>query len=317
MARAILDIAREAAERENTAPPPPSLFASDNNGVARILRVAAVDTMREYLRKTSWESQSEIMSQWAFTLTPGRYAYPLPPDFLSVVPGSEQRAGWELGLLGPADPITWARWLSGAAATTAPFGWMIRNNAMWLDPTPTVQELVTVTYISRYPVVSEIRPGDYDMTRIPIVTVAPYVPRDGHIDVTRDSVAPTAPDDALYDSAAQGGFDVGTWADEISEILKRVNPQSGRAPLPQVRRPEFTADTDRPAFEDDHILSLGMHYRLRRALGLEYAEAAAEYEAEMDAKANRDAGHARTIRIGRERQVNEAVPIGGGRWLVS
>ena len=49
MARSILEIAQEAAERDKTAPAPAQLFGT-NDRVARILRVAAKDTMRDLMR---------------------------------------------------------------------------------------------------------------------------------------------------------------------------------------------------------------------------------------------------------------------------
>jgi hypothetical protein len=88
-------------------------------------------------------------------------------------------------------------------------------------------------------------------------------------------------------------------------------------PLPQVRRPDFTADADSPAFDDDHFLSLGMTFRLRRALGLDYIEVAAEYEKQIDQKMAHDAGGARTIRLGKDYPDFGTYPVGGGKWLVT
>ena len=87
--------------------------------------------------------------------------------------------------------------------------------------------------------------------------------------------------------------------------------------MPQVRRAEFDTDTDLPAFDDDYVLSLGMTYRLRRALGLPYAEHAAEYEEEMELKLATDAGGHRSFLIGQTREECDTLPLGDGRWLVS
>ena len=57
MARTILAIAQEAANRENTAPPPATLFGT-NDRVARILRVAIHDTMRDVMRSSVWSGSS-------------------------------------------------------------------------------------------------------------------------------------------------------------------------------------------------------------------------------------------------------------------
>jgi hypothetical protein len=316
MARTILEIAQEAAQRDATAPAPKSLF-NDNSKVARVLRHAAKDTMREYLRLVSSAGHSELQSTWTFSLRPRRFAYPLPPDFLRIIPRTEHRNGWEMGLVGPANAVTWARWLSGGGAVTAPMGWRIRNNMLMIEPIPDAAELVSIDYISRYPVVSEIRDGDYDLTAKPIRPMAPLVARDGYLDVASPSdVVTTAPDDAVYEDP-DVGYEVGTWPEDLSEILRRINPASALSPAPMVRRPEFTADTDMPAWDDDYLLSLGMTFRLRRGLALQYAEVAAEYEAEMDAKANTDGGNARDFVIGSDVPQAETVPLGGGRWLLS
>lgn len=316
MARTILEIAQEAAERDATAPAPAALFGT-NNRIARILRAAAKDTMREYLRVSNWQGLSEFHSSWVFALQPGRYAYQLPPDYLRIIPNTEQRNGWPLGLVGPATPQAWASWLYGGAATAAPMGWRIKNNLLWIEPVPTSTELVVIEYISRYPVVSAIQSGDYDLTLDPIQTNAPVVPRDGHMSLPDATlVTEDAPDDFVF--GAGPGYDDGAWPTDPFEVLRRLHPMSAVAPLPEVRRPEFTADTDYPAFDDDYILSLGMTFRLRRSLGMPFVEHAAEYEAEIEMKSATDAGGARDFRLGREANVSVGqVPLGGGKWLVN
>lgn len=313
MARTILDITVEACERDATAPPPAALFGS-NNRIARIARTAMKDTMRDYMRLANWQGMSELHSTWVFALQPGQYAYPMPPDFLRVIPKTEQRAGWPMGLVGPATPYAWASWLYGREATATPMGWRIRNNALWIEPTPTAAELVFIEYVTRYPVVSGIEDGDYDLTANPPVTNAPVVPRDGHLDV---------PDAELFQQVQGGnwdtsGWDLATWSQNISEVIKRIDVNATTGVLPEVRRPEFTADTDKPAFDDDYLLSLGMTYRIRRALGKPYAEHASEYESEMDSKMNNDGSMGRDFLVGVDNdQAYETLPLGDGRWLVT
>ena len=314
MARSILAISQEAAERENTAPAPTSLFTG-NTKVAKLLRTAAKDTLREYLRRAGHTGLSEFHSTWVFALQPGRFAYPLPPDFLRMIPNTEHRGGWPLGLAGPATPKDWASWVFGGAVTAVEMGWRVRNNAIFFEPTPSAAELVVIEYVSNYPVVSTIREGDYDVTTSPPQIVAPFVPRDGHMDLGAFSVTQPERNQALYDLLP--GFDEATFGTEAWNALRRINIQSTRAPLPEVRRPEFEADGDKPAFSDDHVLSLGMTFRLRKALGLDYAEAAGDYEAEMDQRLAHDAGGPRQIRMGCSDQGYSAYPVGGGRWLVS
>jgi hypothetical protein len=314
MGRSILAIAKEAAERDNTAPAPTSLFAQ-NTKVAKVLRVAAMDTLREYLRRSGHTGLSEFQSTWVFSLQPGRYAYPLPPDFLRMIPNTEHRGGWPLGLVGPASPQTWASWIFGGAVTAVEMGWRVRNNAIFFEPTPSAAEIVAIEYISRYPVVSRIREGDFDFSVSPPMANAPFVPRDGHLDLAGLDLTEPVDNQGIYDGPP--GWDIGLFGGEVSEVLRQINPLSNRAPFPQVRRPAFEADEDEPAFEDDYLLSLGMTFRLRRGLGLDYAEAAAEYELEMDQRLAHDAGGARAIRLGGDSPDWDTYPVGGGKWLVT
>jgi hypothetical protein len=314
MARSILAIAREAAERENTAPAPTSLFNSDTK-IAKLLRIAAKDTLRDFLRRSGDRGLSEFHSTWVFALQPNRFAYPMPPDFLRMIPNTEHRGGWPLGLVGPASPQSWASWIFGGAVTAVEMGWRIRNAAIFFEPTPAAAEMVAIEYVSNFPVVSTIRPGDYDMTASPPLCLAPFVPRDGWMNL--EGFDPTVQPQNVAQYEGTPGYDINVFPPEISEVLRQINPLSGNAPLPQVRRSEFTADTDFPAFEDDYLLSLGMTFRLRRGMGLDYTEAAAEYEFEMDQKLAHDAGGARTIRFGASGTDYETYPVGGGKWLVT
>lgn len=317
MGRTILQIAVEAAERDLSAPAPTTLF-NTNDRVARVLRQAAKDTMREYLRSSRWMGLSEFHSTWVFSTLPSKFAYELPPDFLRIIPQTEQRNGWPLGLVGPATPAVWANWIYGGQAVAAPMGWRIKNSVLYLEPTPAAAELVAIEYVSNFPVASDIQPGDYDFTTRPPRAVSPYVSRDGWIDpnTTVQTIQSGIPG-GKYDTATEL-WDEAFWAQEPEEILRFLFPSGTTEPLAQVRRAEFTADTDRCAFEDDYLLSLGMTFRLRRALGIDYAEAAAEYEEEKEAKlSSNDAGGARKFRIGRNGPGYDAVPLGDQNWLVS
>lgn len=314
MARTILEIAKEAAERRATAPAPTTLF-NTNNKTAKTLRIAAGDIMREYLRVSNFEGLSEFQSTWAFSLVPGRFAYPLPPDFLRMIPNTEHRGGWPMGLIGPASPQTWANWIFGGSAAPVEMGWRVRNNALFIDPTPKTYELVTIEYISRYPVVSVVREGDYDISQNPPVCTAPFVPRDGQMTIPPElNVTENLEDEGEYD---EPGYDEAVFGQSTHEALRRIAPTTALAPLAQVRRPYFTHDEDLPAFEDDYLLSIGMTFKLRKALGMDYAEEAAEFEREMEMKAATDAGGPRNIRLGCNRDQAEVWPLGDGKWMVS
>lgn len=314
MARTILEIAREAAERRATAPAPTTLFNTQNK-TAKILRIAAADILRDYLRVSNFVGLSEFHSTWAFSLVPGRFAYQLPPDYLRMIPNTEHRGGWPMGLIGPATPQTWANWIFGGSAAPVEMGWRVRNGVLFIDPTPKSYELVTIEYISRYPVVSVVREGDYDISQNPPVCTAPFVPRDGQLDLPQalDVTEPTE-GEGQYDTPP--GYDEALFGQSSHEALRRIAPTTGIAPLAQVRRPSFTADDDLPAFDDDHLLSLGMTFKLRMGLGMDYAEEAAEYERELEMKASTDAGGPRSIRLGCQDGAADVMPLGNGLWMV-
>lgn len=313
MARAILDIAQEAAERDNTCPPPATLFGT-NDRIARITRQALKDTMRDIMRRSEDRGLSDVKSLWALVLQPGVFTYQLPPDYLRMIPNTETRGGMPLSLLGPASSQSWSAFIAGAAAMPVMgMTWTIGNGVITFAPTPSAQELVVIQYISKYMVVSPIMPGDYD-AGTPPNAIPPTVPREGFIDGDAPEVVYEQQSDFEYGTAP--GFDAGLWTAEFSEILRRINPLATTGPAPMVRREEFTTDADKPAFEDDYVLSLGLTYRMRRGLGLDYAEQAAEFEEELSMKLGTDAGSARAFTIGRNAPDCEIAPLGNGQWLV-
>lgn len=317
MGRAILDIAREAAERYATAPKPAALFTG-NDRIARILRIAASDVTRDILRKSRFTGLSEFHSQWVFEAKPGISSYSLPPDYLRMIPDSEQRNGWPLGLIGPASPQTWANWVAGAITTTAPMGWRIKNNVLFLHPMPEAKELLVIEYISRYPVVADITPADFDNTVIPAQVALPLVPRDGYLDPTYRDLrqAQWDEDGGTTPQDPNDGYEIGLWGNPFYDELSRIAPTESTV-LAQVRKDAYSDDMDRPAFEDDHILSLGMTFHLRRALGMPYDEVAAEYEEETMVKLGEDAGGSRNFRLGGEGSGTDCWPLGNGQWLVT
>lgn len=311
--RSILAIARTAAERDATAPAPVTLFGT-NDRVAKILRGAANDIVRDITSRSTWQGLSELHSQWAFMTQPGRYAYELPPDYLRMIPGSEIRGRWPLGLVGPASPQTWAHWIAGFGAVTAPMGWRIKNNALFIEPTPQGAELLVIEYVSRFAVVKPITAADLNTATMPVTAKAPHVFRDGFI--AEGAQQDSRPDDT-FDYGQAPGYDDARWGEEIEEYLSRLHPMSSVKPLAQIRAEYFTADTDEPALSDTHMLSVGMTARLRRAMGLPYAEHADEFERLLDRYLFDDAGGRRDIRIGADNPEWETVPLGNGQWLLS
>ena len=312
--KTILAIAQEAMDRDNTGPRPTSLFGS-NSRDARILVQAAKDTMRDVMRSSDWRGLSELTSTWVLALQPGVAAYPLPPDFLRLLPDTEHRNGWPLGLIGPATPECWAAWMNSGASVPTSMSWRIRNNAIFFHPTPATAELVSIEYVSNYLVVADVQPGDYD-GETPPNPISGIVPRDGHMegDVSELVYNGTGAEFA-YETGP--GYDAAEWALELYDILKRINPMSQVAPLPQIRKAEFTADTDMPAFADDYLLSIGMTWRYRNALAKEHTAQKEAYYAELEMKQGSDAGGARSFRIGQRGLDVGTLPLGDGKWLVT
>lgn len=345
MSRTILEIAQEAAERENTAPAPAQLFDT-NNKTARVLRIAAKDTMRDFMRRQVYRGYSEMHSTWVFNTAPNVHSYRLPPDFLRLIPGTEQRHGWALGLIGPATPQVWANWIYGSQVVAAPMGWRIKNGALSVQPTPSAYELVAIEYISRYMVVADLQEGDLNLATYPIQVNQPLVARDGFLTLEDpDLIIPPNPDQGIYqeadaleddeggelqddegnpltgddDGGVDGdlGWDDGVWGQEPEDAMARILPHTDAEPPMQVRKEFFTADTDRCALDDDYLLSLGMTFRLQRALGKAYQEHYLEYEEAVADKIEDDAGGARGFSFGHDRENVEVVPLGGGDWIVS
>ena len=313
MARTIKAIADEVCDRV-TVNTPATLFGV-NDKIARILRTAAKDTLRDIMRAAMQNGLSTFHSQWVFTTKPGVYAYRMPPDFYKIIPGAEHRDKWPLGILGPVNPQTWSNWLNGLSATAVPMGWRLKNNLLHLEPVPTAEEIIVIEYLSRFPVARAATDADLQPVGGYLTPISPLVPREGHIaDGALDAV--TLTDNPAWGTAAWGTEAFGSTP--LKE-LRRVPASTTNTLYPeyQVRAEEFAADGDFCALEDDHVLSLGMTWRLRKGLSMPYAEAHDEYESEKEVFLANDASRGRTIRFGDSRPHHDVVPLGGGNWVVS
>lgn len=313
MARTIFEIATEVCDRVTVASPD-SLFGN-NDRIARTLRVAAKDTIRDMMRSAMKNGMSSLQSQWVFATKPKVYAYSLPPDFFKMLPHTEQRNRWPLGIIGPANPQTWSNWIGGAAYTAVPMAWRIANNLIHLEPPPTETELVLIEYLSRYPVARDATDADLAPVDGRLAPISPLVPREGYIAAGALDAVPTS-GASKWGEATWG---TAVWGSTPAQELRRVptGAANTRFPAYQVRAEEFTADTDRSAFDDDHVLSLGLTWRLRKGLRMPYAEAHEEYEEEKGVFLANDASRGRTIVFGDDVPHEGVVPLGGDRWLVS
>ena len=311
MTRTVIELATEVCDRV-TVNTPTQIFDT-NDKISRILRVAIKDTLRDIMRNAMKNGLSGFNSQWVFAVKPGVYAYRLPPDFYKMIPGTEQRNRWPLGILGPVNPQTWSNWLAGLAYTAVPMGWRIKNNLIHFEPPPSEEEIIIIEYLSRYPVARDVTDDDLEPVDGRLTPKLPLIPREGYVgDTAYNAVERTYT--SKWGSAVWGSSN---WGPTAASELRRIPVNSTKYPAFQVRAAEFTADTDTCAIDDDHVVSLGMTWRLRKGLSMPYAEAFDEYEREKDVFLSNDGSRGRTIVFGDNTAVNEIEPLGEGRWMVS
>lgn len=313
MSRTILAIAQEVCDRE-TVKAPTTLFGT-NDRIARILRVAAKDTLRHLMRIAMKNGMQGFHSQWVFATRPGVYAYKMPPDFYKILPGAEQRNQWPLGILGPVTPQTWSNWIAGIGITATPMAWRIKNNLLHIEPVPSAAEIVVIEYLSRYPVARAATDADLAPENGFLKPIAPLVPREGWLASDAYENVPIA-GASVWGEAVWG---TAVWGETPREELRRIpaDTTNTRFPEYQVRAEEFTADTDLCALADDHVLSLGMTWRLLKGLGMPYAEARDEFDREADVFLANDGSRGRTIVFGSDDGYNEVEPLGDGNWMVN
>ena len=318
MPRTILQIAQEAAERAIL--PAPSVLFGSNDRISRILRVAAIDTMREIMDAADRNGLSDFASTWVFELEPDKFLYDLPPDYQGVIPGTEHRNNWPVGLLGPVGPIGWSNWLNNVTVPTTPYGWRIRGNKLAIEPIPTARELIQIDYKSRYAVkvaLSDMLAANKIGDNFPRL---PFIPMEGHIKYASSS----AWGSGEWGVAKWGDFDPasgGTLQDFMTGLRRELadgslgwTTQTG----PYARKEFFDADTDLPAFDDDHVLSLGMTWRLEKGMSKDYADNMDRYYRRLQVQLADDAGGGRDISLEKSRGTLEQVPLdNNGNWVVS
>lgn len=301
MAREILSIAQEAAERSMRADPPSTLF-STNERVARILRVAAHDVSMEMMRRVQGGSGwSALHSTWVFRLEEGVGSYKLPPDYGRMIPGTEHRETWNISLLGPAPAQVWHQWLYGLSVPIAQMGWRVQNGRMYVEPIPGYSEFATIGYVSRWPVVNPVDGADYmkagvaadDAERVTL----PLVTREGYLGTSPEALGMT---DA-----------------EFRATFRLLAPTQGVdvASDAMARKERFTADIDMPAL-DEHVLSLGMTARLLRGLSEPYAQEQADYEEALEVAFSDDHGQARDISLDCDHEHDPVLFLGGDKVLI-
>jgi len=317
--RTILEICQDAAERAGLAAPG-KIFGS-NDKRARRLRVAATDTMREMSRFGDSEGWSDLRSEWIFTITPGNFSYPLPQDFLRIVPGTMQRENWPLGVLGPTNPITWALWRNGVTRPYSPYGWRVANGRLFLEPPGETNEILRWEYQSKYLVVRDATLADYIQMPSPDEQSF-YIPKVGIVPIEGELSVPPSHITEVSGKSYTGGWEVGTWENDKWDGLLGLYYGCFRREAPlqnsRVRAPNFTADTDRPAFSCEDVISLGITWRVLRSLNKPYAEEMREFMEAMRFCRAVDGAGPSEIKLGDYHEGREAYPlVNGDKWVIS
>lgn len=313
MSRTIKELAIEVCDRV-TVNSPDEIFGT-NDRIARILRVAIKDTLRDIMRDAMRNGVSGFQSQWIFATKPGVYAYKMPPDLYKIIAGTEQRSRWPLGIIGPVNPQSWSNWISGAQYTTVPMGWRIKNNLIHFEPTPTNEEIVVIEYLSSYTVARDATDDDLAPVGGYLQPIAPLVPREGYLsDNAYDAI-----DTGTHSQWGAATWGASVWGQTPARAARRIQAGTAETNFPayQVRAENFTKDTDRCAIDDDHIVSLGMTWRLRKGLSMPYAEAHLEYEREKGVFLSNDASVGRVINFSDYGPSHEINPLGDGQWLAT
>jgi hypothetical protein len=313
VAKTIKEIADEVCDRV-TVNAPSTIFGT-NDRIARLIRTGAKDTIREMMREAGRNGVSGFRSQWAFATRPNTYAYQLPTDFYRMIPNSEQRGKWPLGILGPVSPQTWSNWIAGSESVAVPMGWRIKNNLFHLEPPPKQAEIIIIEYLSRFMVVRNATDDDLEPVGGYLQPKVPLVPREGFLSSDALDTVPTS-------NASQWG--TATWGSTVwgslpEYELRRIPTTTDETDFPayQVRAEEFTKDEDMSALDDDYVLSLGISWRLQRGLRMPYNDLRDEYNRELEGFLAHDATEGRDVIFGEDRPHNEIEPLGGGNWIIT
>ncbi len=266
--------------------PVPKVIYGSNDRLSRTLRSVARASVRDILASMPSGGYSDQISTWVFRTQPGEASYPLPPDFYDMIPGTQFRDTWPVGLLGPTPSWMWARWRAGFSVPSYPFSWRVLRNRMYLEPIPAAQEVVTVEYLSKFPVIKQVTgwdnqlwdgaPGDH--------AKAPYVTHEGHLAVTATDLGLTS---AEFDAKFRLLTPPNGW-DASSDLNGDGYPDAF------VRKEGLTEDTDIVSFDHDLFLS-SLIWRLRREVRKPYAEEKLDFERIRSSTAAIDNGGLRDI----------------------
>jgi hypothetical protein len=146
--RTLLSLAEEAAIRAKL--PVPATIVSNNEKVARQILVAANDTIRE-IRRMAANNDGWGCQQVAGTVTTasGTQYYDLPSSYDALIPGANFINGNPMWFMGPTNPYNWRAEEAGVAVSTAPYRWRIKQNQIFIQPTPSSVMTLYFEYLSR------------------------------------------------------------------------------------------------------------------------------------------------------------------------
>lgn len=243
---------------------PTVVFGSNDRLSRRLLTALRFSTMA-LLTQVGQRGWSQQQSTWVFRLVAGRSSYPLPPDYLALIQDTDRMTGALHRLHGPVEAATFAEWRAGRSLPYSEFGFRVRMGRLYVEPIPTAAQVVTLDYLSSWPALQSVAGWDTglwdgapsDHAR------APFVTREGYLAVRAADLGMTAEafnaQFRLQDQPAGWDSSNDTDSDGWNDAF--------------VRKEFFTADTDFSAL-DDNLLLADVTWRLRRAVGLPYAEEA-------------------------------------------
>lgn len=296
--RQIGDILRDAAVGAEF--PAPTVIFGSNDRLSRRLLVALRQSVADLLLLVDGRGWSEQQSTWVFRLEAGRASYPLPPDYLAFIQDTDTVEGATHRLCGPVSADVFSLWRAGRLIPHSRYGVRVRMGRLYVEPVPSQAEVVTIDYLSRYPAMQVVTGWDAALwDGLPSDRkTPPFVTREGYLAVTPDDLGLTADEfDARFRLEGKPtGWDSSNDTDGDGYIDALI------------RKEFFTADTDYAAIDADLLLQ-DVTWRVRRAIGLPYAEEAALSARLRDALKAHDHGGVQDFCIDGETWRDESPPL--------
>ena len=261
-----LSILQSVRYRINLTAPTTLLSLNDPDKLQQLYALYAV--LEELRQKRIWPQQKR---KYSFSTANGVASYQLPPDFYSLLPGTQWNQDENLSLIGPVSDAEFTIYTQGDAASTINYTGRIfgfdenpssDGGQFEITPTPTGAVNLYFEYVSRNLLIPK------HWTSGDTIAAGAYVNANGQIyssagGGTAGSTAPTGTGTGISDGT------ISDWA-------------SYSSPYETV-----LADTDLVLFDAD-LVALGVRAKIMEDQGSpDWQSAAAEYQSKIDAAATR------------------------------